>query len=106
MAFDDMNGIVAAMVGERYADVVPTYVEMAQSKVVSHLFPFDGTKTWDDVPERYWPQTCEIAVYLIGKIGAEGETSHRENGTSRGYESASIPPSMLRGIVPFAGVPK
>ena len=86
MAFDDMNGIVAAMVGERYADVVPTYVEMAQSKVVSHLFPFDGSKTWDDVPERYWPQTCEIAVYL--------------------YESASVPPSMLRGIVPFAGVPK
>ena len=104
MAFD-MNTAVLSVVGERYRGQVPLYVGMAKAKVVERLFPFDPDATWDDVPERYAAQTCEIAVYLIGKAGAEGEKAHSENGTSRTYESASVPPSMFAGMVPFAGVP-
>ena len=46
----------------------------------------------------------EIAVYLMNKRGAEGESAHSENGVSRTYENGDVPASMLRGIVPMVGV--
>jgi hypothetical protein len=46
----------------------------------------------------------EIAAYLLNKRGAEGQTSHSENGISRGYESGSIPESMLSDVLPFVGI--
>ncbi len=46
----------------------------------------------------------EIAVFLYNKLGAEGETSHSENGVSRMYENAHIPDSMLNTIVPLGKV--
>ena len=105
-SYTSMEQIIKTMVGEKYYDIIPTYAELARNKVLNHLFPFNVDATWEDVPERYLLQTCEIAAYLIGKIGAEGETKHSENGTDRTYESASIPPSMYRGMVPFAEVPR
>ncbi len=46
----------------------------------------------------------EIATFLYNKLGAEGETSHSENGVSRNYENAHIPESMLNTIVPLGKV--
>ena len=43
-------------------------------------------------------------MYLINKRGAEGETTHNENGINRAYESASVPESLLGRVTPFAGV--
>lgn len=96
---------VRPLVAEHDRDLVPYYVSVAQGAVVSHLFPYRDA-TWEDVPEKHHPRACEIAVYLVNKRGAEGETSHSENGVSRGYESAGIPRSYFEGMVPFCGVPK
>ena len=41
---------------------------------------------------------------MLNKRGAEGQTSHSENGISRSYENADIPESMLKSIIPFCGV--
>jgi hypothetical protein len=41
---------------------------------------------------------------MLNKRGAEGEITHTENGVSRQYEDGDIPPSLLRRIVPMAGV--
>ena len=46
----------------------------------------------------------EIATYLLNKRGGEGELSHSENGISRSYENGDVPESMMRQIVPMAGV--
>ena len=46
----------------------------------------------------------EVAAYLLNKRGAEGETAHSENGISRSYEDGDVPSSLLRDIVPYAGV--
>lgn len=54
------------------------------------------------MPERYEYVQVEIAVYLINKRGAEGETAHSENGISRTYDNADIPSALLRDVVPFA----
>lgn len=106
MASYDMDSIIKTMVGDKYYDLIPTYAKLARNKVLNHLFPFNTDVTWEDVPDRYLVQACEIAAYLIGKIGAEGETKHAENGTDRTYEAASVPPSMFQGMIPFVEVPR
>lgn len=103
----EMESAVKAMVGDdRYDEVVPLYLDLAKSAVISRLFPMGGDVCWEHVPEKYHMRTCEIAVYLINKRGAEGEIGHRENGTDRTYESASVPASMLASMVPYAHVPR
>ncbi len=89
---------------EEWADgVLEVYLEIAGQKILKRLYPF-GPPEGARVPERYLGDQCEIACYLLNKRGAEGQTSHSENGVSRAYESASVPESMLCDIVPFVGV--
>lgn len=43
-----------------------------------------------------------LSVSAIAKIGAEGETSHSENGISRTYSSANdYPKDLLQQIIPL-----
>lgn len=70
----------------------------AGEAIVAKAFPFSNEKM--EVPDKYTARQIEIAAYLFNKQGAEGEISHSEPGTSRTYESASVPDSMLKGIIP------
>lgn len=83
-------------------DVLLTYLNIAGNKIIERAYPYDDTVV--DVPRRYEVLQCEIAVYLLNKRGAEGETSHSENGISRSYENADVPESMMSIIVPHIGV--
>ena len=106
MTDEEMVASIKVLVGDsRFDDYASHYLAIAQGVVVSHMWPFDDEKTWEDVPEKYHAQTVEIAVYLVNRRGAEGETSHSESGVSRSYESAGVPASYLRGITPHVGVP-
>lgn len=82
--------------------VILTYLNIAGQKIINRAYPHNEDVT--DMPTRYNMLQCEIATYLLNKRGAEGETSHSENGISRGYESADVPESMLSEIIPFCGV--
>nr|DAP58897.1 MAG TPA: tail connector protein [Caudoviricetes sp.] len=94
--------LVKAMTGETSDGVVSAYLKIAGNKICRKAFPFDPAVT--EVPEQYSLLQVEIAVYLLNKRGAEGQTSHSENGISRSYEDGDVPPTMLRQIVPMAGV--
>lgn len=83
-------------------NVLSVYLDIAYQAVLNKIYPYDTTKT--SVPTKYEYSVLEIACYLINKRGAEGEISHNENGVNRSYESASIPSSMLKDIVPYVGV--
>lgn len=83
-------------------DILLTYLAIAGRKIIDRAYPYD--ETIEDVPRRYELLQCEIAMYLLNKRGAEGETSHSENGISRSYENADVPESMLSVITPFCGV--
>lgn len=80
-------------------DVLLTYLTIAGRKIINRAYPF--REDIDIVPKRYGILQCEIACYLLNKRGAEGETSHSENGISRAYGSADVPESMLSDIMPF-----
>lgn len=94
--------MVKAMTGENDDGTVSVYLKLAGSKICRRAYPFDPAVT--EVPEQYQFLQVEIAVYLLNKRGAEGQTGHTENGISRSYESGDVPASMLRQVVPMAGV--
>ena len=77
-------------------------LDLAGNKLLERMYPFDATKT--EVPARYQFKQIEIALFLYNKQGAEGETSHSENGISRAYENADVPDSLMQGVTPFVGV--
>ena len=101
---------VRTMVGKPADDtdwsdnVLLAYLNIAGRKILNRVFPYDDTDK--EIPSKYALLQCEIATYLLNKRGAEGQTSHSENGISRSYESADIPESMLIGVIPFCGVVK
>jgi len=94
-----------SMIGDSDEDeVLSTYLLIAGQKIIARAYPYDDTVT--EVPSRYETLQLEIAAYLMNKRGAEGQTSHSENGISRTYEDADIPSSMLKVITPHCGVIK
>ncbi|WP_310604876.1 phage head-tail connector protein [Anaerosporobacter sp.] len=81
------------------------YLEQAEKAVIKARHPYGSTeiqkiKALDD----YSDNVESIYIYLWNKRGAEGQTSHNENGINRAYESAGIPNSFLADIVPFVKI--
>lgn len=102
---DELYDTVVDMVNDPRLDgFCDIFLGSAMDAVTNRVFPFDDSKTYADVPARYRSRTCEIAVFLVSKMGAEGERGHSENGTSRNYASAHIPEELFEGIVPRVGV--
>lgn len=82
--------------------VLSAYLDIAKSVILNRLYPFKPDEK--EIPEKYTNTQINIAVYLYNKRGAEGEVAHTENGISRTYDSADVPESLLKDIVPFAGL--
>lgn len=93
---------VKTMTDESGNEILSAYLDLAGEKICSKCYPFHPEKR--RVPSQYHYLQVEIACYLLNKRGAEGETAHSENGISRSYESASVPDSMLKSVVPFVSV--
>lgn len=102
MTVEERLEILRAMSDETDEGILLAYLNLAGQKVIERAFPF--RRDVMDVPEKYISNQIEIACYLLNKRGAEGQTYHSENGISRSYESASVPDSMLKGIMPHARV--
>lgn len=94
--------LLTGMVGDTDTATLTAYLEIAADVVLRHAYPFEPDR--GEIPEAYDMVQVQIAAYLLNKRGAEGEVSHSENGISRHYEDGDIPPSLLRRIVPSAGV--
>lgn len=91
------------IVGNNDSDeVLSTYLTLAGGKILAKAYPYNSEVS--EVPTQYHYLQIEIAAYMLNKRGAEGQTSHSENGISRTYENADVPSSMLKSVVPFCGV--
>lgn len=79
-----------------YEDEVETAIE-----TVNNRRGYVGT---EDRPyeERYSNLIYEMALYSLTKMGAEGETTHNENGVNRSYASGTAyPRELLNRIIPL-----
>lgn len=83
-------------------ELLLAYLDIAEEKILNKCYPYRVSEK--ELPEKYHALQIEIANYLLCKRGAEGETSHNENGISRTYESADVPDSMLKGVTPYVSV--
>jgi hypothetical protein len=71
----------------------------AEALVLNRMYPFgysDGTV----VPSRYERIQIQLAAELYSKRGAEGQTSHSENGISRTWPEKS---ALLNRVLPHVG---
>lgn len=103
MTQDTMKELLKGMTEESDDAILSAYLCLAESVVLTQAYPFRDDSSDLTVPEKYHAIQVEIAAYMLNKRGAEGQTSHSENGISRAYESGDIPPSLLRRITPMAG---
>ncbi len=88
---------------DRFEAEITVYLTLAAQSILNKAYPFRDT-TGMAVPAKYEGLQCEIATYLYNKKGAEGQDSHTEGDIKRTYESAGVPDSMLRTVIPFGGV--
>lgn len=73
-------------------------------KEINRCRKFDATeeKPYD---EKYEDMIIPLCITAFSKIGAEGQTSHGENGVTRGYSSGGdYPKEMLDEIIPLIKV--
>lgn len=104
MADTDKNEILQAIVGEELsADTCAVYLNLAAHKMLERLYPFNESKTVEDIPARYAELQCELAARLYLRRGAEGEIAHNENGVNRTYESVNDA-DLLSRLVPYAKI--
>lgn len=103
MTAEEMTTMLTRMTEETDATTLSTYLSLAAEAVLQQLYPYKDTNSCK-VPAKYHGVQVEIAAYMLNKRGAEGEKSHSENGITRSYESGNIPDSLLRRIIPMAGV--
>ena len=71
----------------------------AEALVLNRMYPFgypDGTV----VPSRYERIQIQLAAELYSKRGAEGQSSHSENGIARSWPEKS---ALLNRVLPHVG---
>lgn len=78
--------------------VARAYLDMAENRILNKIFPFEHK---DTLPAKYEHDQCLLALILYSKRGAEGESSHSENGITRQYEDEE---HFLARFTPFAKV--
>ncbi len=96
--------VVKTMTDETDTTVISVFLNIAKETILNRLYPHeteDDKRTW---LTKYDLVQCRVASYLLNKRGAEGETSHSENGITRSYKNGDIPSSLMQEITPFGKV--
>lgn len=89
-------------VGETDKPVLLILIQRAIRKVCAKRYPFGYTDTEKETAvKRYRDTIFAVVVYYWAKQGAEGESSHSENGISRAYEKED---DIYFDVVPFCKV--
>lgn len=77
-------------------------LETAEGIVLNRRYPF-GAPEGATLPVAYEHIQIKVAVELYSKMGAEGQTVHKENGVDRTWEAGDVSPSLLKQIIPLVG---
>lgn len=83
-------------------DLLLYLLEQAEGIILNRRYPF-GAPEGAELSALHQLIQVRMAVELFGKMGAEGQTAHDENGIKRTWEAGDVSPSLLRQIVPVCG---
>lgn len=81
-------------------EILTAMLKRAEALILNKMYPFGNNPTVTAVPARYEQIQIDLAVELYSKRGAEGQTSHSENGISRSWSEKS---RLLDLITPHVG---
>lgn len=79
-------------------EILESELLVAESMILNKMYPF-GYPDGMSVPNRYERLQIQLAVELFNQRGAEGQSSHSENGTTRIWGASKI----LAQIAPHCG---
>ena len=80
-------------------EVLESELLAAEAMILNKMYPF-GYEEGTEVPPRYERLQIKLAVELYSQRGAEGQTSHSENGVSRSWSETN---RILKQIAPHCG---
>ena len=80
-------------------EVLDGMLSAAGALILNRMFPFGYTEE-QAIPPRYEQIQVQLAVELYTQRGAEGQTNHSENGTSRSWPEKN---RLLSMITPHCG---
>lgn len=101
----DMLERLKLRTGETDEDLLSDCIETARVAILNRRFPLSEWPSYEVEP-KYVDLQFRIAMDLYNKIGAEGETSHSENGINRTFESSWVSKQLLNEVTPFVGIPR
>lgn len=83
-------------------NLIDIYLADAESAIFNRMFPF-GAPSTATLPTQYDMLHCKLCARYILRRGAEGETSHNENGINRSYGSVNDE-DLLKEVMQVVGV--
>ncbi len=103
MTIEEKRTALKVMLNDALIDqiILDTYLNQAKQKILNRRFPFDKESRRLDVPIEYECLQLELACVLINRRGAEGESTHSENGVNIALRSEN---EIMLEIVPLVGV--
>jgi hypothetical protein len=75
---------------------------ISKGAILNRRYP-QGYPENTEVPSKYEYLQLQACVQLFNKQGAEGQSSHGENGITRVYEPGDISYNLLKQVLPMAG---
>ena len=80
-------------------EVLEAELLAAETMILNKMYPF-GYEDGTEIPTRYDRLQVKLAIELYSQRGADGQTQHSENGTSRIWPEAS---RILKQVLPHCG---
>lgn len=82
------------------------YLSLAQSEILSALYAVRGEipENVTEVPTVYEPTQIMAVVMGFSQEGAEGETSHGENGINRNFKYSTMLDYIRNSVTPYVKV--
>lgn len=80
------------------------YLDFAKAEILSWLYNGKTPEGVTDVPARYEPTQVMACVAGFSQSGAEGQTSHTENGISRSWKYDDMVAYIRSKVIPFVEV--
>lgn len=86
---------------EQNDNILEDFLLSSKLRILARRNPFSEIKETDELESQYYDLQIRLAVQMYNMHGAEGESSHSENGISRTYESYDM---LLKEVAPKAKV--
>lgn len=92
-------------IDDEYDDILITMVEDVAEIALNTRYPFDYTKTVDDLPDRFENWVVRATVQVYNNLGTLNVRQYSENGLSFTFSAIrdGISVRLLNEIIPKAG---